>query len=261
MLARDSGAIQIFVENAQEAYDYLIIAQKLAEHQSVLLPAMVMLDGFTISHTADVAELLDDKVVKEFVGKYKPKYPLLDVDHPTTQGSFSLPNYYFEFKRQQVEAMENALRVFREVQDEFSLISGRRYNGFFEGYHLDDADYVVVVLGSTAGTATEAVDELRKRREKVGLLKLWLFRPFPREEIAKALAGKKAIAILDRSLSLGSFGPLFLEISSRLKGPRLYNYIYGLGGRDITSAQIRDVFLQIKDEGLSTKMHYIGLRE
>ncbi len=266
MLARDAGVIQLFAEDAQEAYDFMLIAQRLAEHPEVLLPVMVNLDGFTLTHTADVVELLEDEVVKEFVGEWKPRHPLLDVDHPTTQGPFALPEYYFELKRQQVDAMESARRVLGEVQVEFAKLSGRRYEGFFEPYSLEDAEWALVVMGSTAGTAKEAVDRLRARGEKVGLLKLWLFRPFPREEVAQALKDKKAVAVLDRAFSLGSRGPLYLEVSSALyehapeRRPRLYNYTYGLGGRDTSAGQLEEVLREIQDERLDRRMRYIGLR-
>ncbi|MFQ6054127.1 MAG: pyruvate ferredoxin oxidoreductase [Candidatus Bathyarchaeia archaeon] len=265
MLGRDAGVAQLFAEDAQEAYDFMLMALRIAEHEDVLLPVWVNLDGFTLTHTADVVELLDDLTVKEFVGEYEPRYPLLDVDHPTTQGPFALPDYYFELKRQQVDAIGNVPRVLLEVQAEFSRVSGREYEGSLEPYYLDDAEYVLVVMGSTAGTAKEAVDRLREEGEKVGLLKLWLFRPFPREELAAALEGKRAVAVLDRAFSLGSYGPLYLEVSSALyevqERPRLYNYTYGLGGRDTTAEQLEEVLRQIQDEGLSKEMHYIGLRE
>jgi len=265
MLGRDAGVVQLFAENAQETYDFMLMALRVAEHPDVLLPVWVNLDGFTLTHTADVVELIDDAAVKEFIGEYKPRYPLLDVDHPTTQGPFALPEYYFELKRQQVDAISNVPSVLLQVQEEFAALSGRRYEGFFEPYYLDDADYALVVMGSTAGTAKAAVDELRAQGEKVGLLKLWLFRPFPRREVAEALKGKEAVAVLDRALSLGSYGPLYLEISSALyeceERPRLYNYTYGLGGRDTTAEQLTDVLHQIQGEKLSREMHYIGLRE
>jgi len=265
MLGRDAGVAQLFAEDAQEAYDFMIMAQRIAEHEDVLLPVWVNLDGFTLTHTADVVELLDDLAVKEFVGEYEPKYPLLDVDHPTTQGPFALPDYYFELKRQQVDAIESVPRVLLEIQAVFSRVSGREYEGFLEPYYLDDAEHVLVAMGSTAGTAKEAVDRLREEGERVGLLKLWLFRPFPREELAAALEGKKAVAVLDRAFSLGSYGPLYLEISSALyqseARPKLYNYTYGLGGRDTTAGQLEEIFHQIQDGHLGQEMHYIGLRE
>ena len=267
MAARDSGAIQIYGEDAQEAYDYTLMAQRLAENEDIMLPVMVTLDGFTLTHSAQVAELLEDGIAKDFVGEYEAPYPLLDTDNPTTQGPFDMPDYYFEHKRQQVDAIANVPEKLLDIQEEFSEVSGRNYEGLYEGYHLDDADYAMVVLGSTAGTAKEAVSLLREQGEKVGLLKPRLFRPFPEEIIAEALSDTKAIAILDRSLSFGSKGPLYLEISSALSDydpdqkPRLYNYTYGLGGRDTTVEHLTDVFEQIKDSSLEKKMRFINLRE
>lgn len=265
MAARDSGAIQIYGEDAQEAYDFTLMAQKLAENHDVLLPVMVTLDGFTLTHTAQVAELLSDEVVTDFVGEYEPLYPLLDVDNPTTQGPFDMPDYYFEHKLQQVDAMKNVPGRFLDIQEEFSKLSGREYDGLFEPYRLEDADYAVVLLGSTAGTAKVVVDELREEGKKVGLLKPWMFRPFPREEIGAALKNTEAVAILDRSLSFGSRGPLYLEISSALSDepekPRLFNYTYGLGGRDITTQNILEVFEDLEKPDLDDKMRYIGARQ
>lgn len=265
MAARDSGVIQLYGEDAQEAYEFTLMAQRLAESEDVLLPVMVTLDGFTLTHTAQVAELLPDKSVKEFVGEYEARYPLLDVDNPTTQGPFDMPDYYFEHKLQQVEAMENVPDRFSKVQEEFNQLSGSNYDGLFEPYRLEDADYALVVLGSTAGTAKVVVDQLREEGKKVGLLKPWLFRPFPAEEISEALWDKEAVGILDRSLSFGSSGPLYLEISSALSQkdnkPRLYNYTYGLGGRDITEGQIADVYQDLEDPNLEHKMRYIGARQ
>lgn len=265
MAARDSGVIQLYGEDAQEAYEFTLMAQRLSESEDVLLPVMVTLDGFTLTHTAQVAELLPDEAVSEFVGEYDARYPLLDVENPTTQGPFDMPDYYFEHKLQQVEAMENVPARFLQVQEEFNDLSGSNYDGLFETYKLDDADYAVVVLGSTAGTAKVVVDELREKGKKVGLLKPWLFRPFPGEGIKDALVDKEAVGILDRSLSFGSSGPLYLEISSALaeedRKPRLYNYTYGLGGRDIKEDQIADVFEDLANPDLEDKMRYIGARQ
>jgi len=264
MAARDSGVIQVYGEDAQEAYDLTVIAQRLAENHDILLPVMVTLDGFTLTHSAQVAQLLQDDAVREFVGEYDPLYPLLDTDNPTTQGPFDMPDYYFEHKRQQVDAIGNAPEKFLELQEEFNQLAGTDYDGLYEGYKLEDADYAMVVLGSTAGTAKDTVDMLREKGEKVGLLKPWMFRPFPAEEIREALEGVEAVAVLDRSLSFGSNGPLYLEISSALSdlddGPRIYNYTFGLGGRDTTAEDLAGTFEEITDEELEKKMRYIGLR-
>lgn len=266
MMARDAGCVQLFAENAQEAYDLMIIAQRLAEDRRVLAPVMVMQDGFTITHSAEPVALLPDAVVKEFVGEYEPLYPLLDTDHPTTQGPFALPDYYFELKRQQVDALEAARTVWLELQKRFAEISGRRYEGFFEEYKLSDAEYVLVILSSTAGTAKVVIDRLRRKGVKVGLIRPWVFRPFPAREIAHALAGKRAIAVLDRAISLGSWGPLYLEIAAAVgrylqKKPVLYNYIYGLGGRDTPPELLASVVTDMQSEADPTVLRYLGLRE
>lgn len=266
MMARDAGCVQIFSENAQEAYDLMIIAQRLAEDRRVLVPAMVMQDGFTITHSAEPVALLPDETVHEFIGEYEPLYPLLDTDHPTTQGPFALPDYYFELKRQQIDALDAARAVWLELQEQFSDICGRRYRGFFEEYKLGDADYALVILSSTAGTAKVVVDRLRRKGIKVGLLKPWLFRPFPAQEIAQVLADKRAVAVFDRAISFGSWGPLYLEISAALgryltRRPLLYNYIYGLGGRDTPPELIASVLTDLQNELDPTRLRYLGLRE
>lgn len=267
MLARDAGWVQIYTENAQEAYDYTLMAVRLAEDKRVLLPVMVMQDGFTITHSAEVVELLEDRVAKGFIGERAPKYPLLDVKRPTTQGPFDMPDYYFEHKRQQAEAMAQAWEVLPEIQREYSELTGHRYGGYVDAYRLEDAEYALVVLGSTAGTAKAVVDRLRDDGLQVGVLKPWLFRPFPREAIVKALTGLKAVAILDRSMSFGSYGPLYSEISSALldvgdrNRPQMYNYIYGLGGRDTRPDQLAAVFDELEDGRLTSELHYIGVRD
>ncbi len=264
-LARDSGAIQIFAESAQEAYDYMIIAQKLAEDKRVRLPVLVNLDGFTLTHTLQVVELLPDEAVKGFVGEFEPIHPLLDVDNPSTWGAFAMPDYYFELKRAQQAGMEAAPEAFLEVQKAFSELSGRAYRGFFEAYRLEDAERAIVVMGSTAGTAKVVVDELRERGEKVGLLKVWLWRPFVREELVKLLGHLDAVAVLDRALSFGNMGALFLDVTSAFvhedKRPVFVNYIYGLGGRDVTTDQIKRVYEELKGAKPSHELRYLGLRE
>ncbi len=266
MLARDAGAIQIFTENGQEAYDYTLMAVRLAEDQRVLLPVIVNLDGFTLTHSAEAVELLPDEVARAFVGHYRPLYPLLDVTRPTTQGPFDMPDFYYEHKRQQDEAMRGVLEIFPEVQRAYAEATGRNYRGYYEAYQLADADFAVVVLGSTAGTAKVVVDALRDKGQRVGLLKLWLFRPFPHAAVAEALRGKQAVAVMDRALSFGSWGALFMEIASALYGlpeaerPRLYNFTYGLGGRDVTPDQIAEALTRIQDPRMPSVMHYLGVR-
>jgi len=269
MAARDSSWIQIYSENVQEAYDNTIQAVRIAEHMEVRLPIMVMYDGFITSHGIECVELLDDDKVVKFVGEYSPRYPLLDINHPVTYGPLDLYDYYFEHKRQQIEAMKKAKKVVLEIGKEFKKTFGREYK-LFEEYRLSDAERAIVVLSSTAGTAKEVVDGLRAKGEKVGLLKLRLFRPFPYKEITQALFHLKVIAILDRSNSFGAFGgPLFTEIRSALleagKVPQNVNYIYGLGGRDINQTDITSIYADlekiVKTGKVEERIKYFGVRE
>ncbi len=237
MGARDAGWIQLYSENPQEAYDNLIQAVRIAEDRRVLLPVMVCQDGFITSHGLENLEVLDDAVVREFLGEYRAAITLLDKDRPITMGPLALQDYYFEFKVQQAEAMRRAPEVIEEVGQAFGQLSSRQY-GFFETYQLEDAEAAIVALGSTAGTARVAVDRLRRDGLKVGLLKLRVFRPFPATRLVEVLTGKAVVAVLDRAESLsGMGGPVFTEFRSAFydlsSRPLFVNYIYGLGGRDI----------------------------
>lgn len=264
MGCRDSGWIQIYSENGQEAYENTIFAVRLAEHPKVRLPVMVCQDGFITSHSVEAVSFIHDDKVKKLIGKHKADFSLLDVDKPITLGPLDLFDYYFEHKRQQIEGMENAREAFLETAKEFRKICGRKIE-YFEKYRAADADYLVVVMSSTAGTAKEVVDRMREKGKKVGLIKPRLFRPFPYKEIAKALEGKKAVGVMDRSDSFGAQGgPLFLEISAALfnsrKRPKLFSYIYGLGGRDTPLEDIEKVFNSIIS-GKAKPLNYLGVRQ
>ncbi len=269
MAARDAGWIQLYSENAQEAYDNVIQAIRIAENMKVRLPAMVMFDGFITSHGIEMADFLDDEVVRDFVGDYQPNYPLLDPEKPLTYGPLDLYDYYFEHKRQQAEDIKNSKPVVLEVAKEYEKISGRSYS-LFETYQLEDAETAIVALSSTAGTTKAVVDQLREEGKKVGLLKPRVFRPFPYHEIAEALSHLKAVAILDRSDSFGAFGgPLFTEIRSAMmefgKVPENINIIYGLGGRDINQQDIIGIYNQlsgiVKSGKVKERIQYLGVRE
>lgn len=262
MLARDSGAIQLFVENAQEAYDFMVMAPRIAERGDVLLPVMVCQDGFVVTHAAKPVVLLDDGVVPRFVGDYEVPYPLLDLRQVTTRGPFAMPDYYFELKYQQVEAMRAALDAVADVAREFAVLSGREY-GLVEPYALADADRALVLLGSSAGTAKDVVDELRSEGERVGLLELRAFRPFPRESLRRALAGVGVVAVLDRAVSPGSSPPLYADTAAALHGSpaALASYVYGLGGRDLRSEAIRRIFGELAAGVPPGESRYVGLRE
>ena len=265
MGCRDSGWIQLYGENCQEVYDNIIQASRIAEHKDVLLPVMSTHDGFIISHTVERVDALEDEEVKKFVGEYKSLYPLLDVSHPVTYGPLDLQDYYFEHKKQQAEAMKQAKRVILEVGEEYGKLSGRSY-GLFDEYFTEDADYIVLALGSTAGTAKAAVDEMRSRGEKVGALKLRVFRPFPAPELVQALSNAKAVAVLDRSEGFnGIGGPVFQDVRSALYRKTdmpVSGYVYGLGGRDITPEMIAGVFGDLKEGRIyEEEANHLGVRE
>jgi len=268
MGARDSGWVQLYSENGQEAYDNTIQAFRIAEHMDIRLPVMVCMDGFIISHSIERIEYLDDDQVKSFVGEYRQLYPLLDVEHPVSYGPLILPDLYMEYKRAQHEVMTKVSKVVLDVAEEFEKISGRRY-GLFESYRLDDADIALVILNSAAGTAKDAVDEFRNRGIKAGLLKPRLFRPFPYKEVAEALKNAKVICVMDRADSFGGFGPLYMEIASAFmmngSRPVLINKIYGLGGRDFLPEHAETVLGELVDilktGNVRNYKEYIAVRE
>ena len=269
MGVRDAGWIMLFSENNQEAYDNMLMAHRIAEHKDVQLPVMICQDGFITSHSIENIELENDEEVKKFVGQYKPEHYLLNDKEPIAIGPLDLQAYLFEHKAQQAEAMKNAKKVIKEVAEEFEKWTGRKYE-FFEKYKLDDAEIAIVCMNSTAGTTKAVVDELREKGVKAGLLKLRMFRPFPAEEIAEALQGLKAVAILDKADSLNSAGgALFEDVTSAMyvnkKQVPMVNYIYGIGGRDTTTMQIESVYngLQeiVKTGETGNPYRYLGLRK
>ena len=269
MGARDTGWIQIYAENNQEAYDNFIQAYPIAEDKRVHLPIMICQDGFITSHAVENIELMEDKLVKEFVGEYEPEEFLLNPGKPIAVGPYSVTNYAMEAKKNQETALENAKEVILEVAKKFKEISGREY-GLFEEYKTKDADYIMLIMGSAAGTAKEAVDHLREQGKKVGVLKLRVFRPFPAEEIAEALKGCKAVAIMDRCESYnGNGGPLGSEVTAGLYRSKVMieavNYIYGLAGRDFTVNEVYDIFAELEEaveNGNKVEQYqFIGLRK
>ena len=268
---RDSGWIVLFSESGQEAYDNMFQAVRIAEHPDVLLPVAVCQDGFITSHGVERVEIYDDADVQAFVGEYKPQWSLLDLENPKTYGPLDFYDYYYEHKRQQVEAMENAQQVILDVAEEFNRTFNRDY-GLFEPYRLEDAEVAVIAANSTAGTAKVVVDALRAEGLKVGLLKPRLFRPFPAKELADALGHLKAVAVMDRSISFGAMnnaGPLYLELLAALAAHGVQmpiaDYVYGLGGRDILPDEIERVYrdaLKAAETGQVERMvTYLSVRE
>ncbi|MCG2690691.1 pyruvate ferredoxin oxidoreductase [Candidatus Parcubacteria bacterium] len=268
MGARDSGWIQLWSENAQEAYDNLIQAFRIAEHAGIRLPAMVCLDGFIISHSIGRMQFLPDDVVKNFVGTFTPQDALLDVSRPVSYGPLVLTDQYHEYKKIQNDIMGDVFQVVLDTAAEFERISGRKY-GLFETYKLEDAEIGIVILNSAAGTSKDVIDEARDNGIKVGLLKPRLFRPFPYKQIGEALRHLKTVCVLDRADSFGAYGPLYVEIAASLypygNRPHLINRIYGLGGRDYMPEDAARV-IQIMTEaggGPPTEniKEYISVRE
>ena len=281
MAERDSGWIQIYAENAQEAYDSIIQAFKIAEDVGVSLPIIIGIDGFTISHTLERVDILSEDTVKTYVGERQLPLVLthegktvpfkLDPENPMTMGPNALQNYYFEFKRQQEEGMRNALKKIQEVNTEYAQISGRAYgNGLIDAYKLEDAETAIVCIGSTAGTLKVIVDQLRQEGIKAGVLRLRTFRPLPVEDLRNALKNIKVVAVMDKSMSPGGLGAaVFNEVRNALydlkQRPIMVNYIFGLGGRDYSPRDLRRVFEDIakiaKTGQVDKQVHYLGLRE
>lgn len=262
--ARDTGWIQIYVENGQEALDATIQAFRIAEDRRVLTPVMVCLDAFVLSHTEEMIEIPEIHEAKAFLPPLELPH-ILDVNNPKTMAAGATPDYTMEYRYYQQKGIENARHVILEVQAEFSKIFGRSYGGLIERYGCEDAEAVLIVLGSVSGTAKDVVDKLRREGKKVGLARVRVLRPFPKEELRNLGAGVKALGILDRNISFGYEGAVFSEVKSALYGqlsPRILNFIAGLGGRDITREDIRAMFSILLDSERDQQPEqiYIGLR-
>ncbi len=268
MGVRDSGWIMLFSENNQEAYDNNLMAHRIAENGSVQLPVMICQDGFITSHAIENIELEEDTEVKKFVGEYHPEHYLLNKKEPIAVGPLDLQAYLFEHKAQQAEAMKVAKQVILDVSKDFEKWTGRSYS-LFEEYKLEDSELAIVCMNSTAGTTKAVVDKLRKNGIKAGLLKIRVYRPFPGEEVAKALSHLKAIAVLDKSDSLNAIGgALFEDVVSSMYVAKqnipVVNYVYGIGGRDTTEKDIESVYTDLaeiaKDGKIENPYKYLGLR-
>ena len=264
MGARDTGWVIFFAENAQEAYDHTIIAPRIAEEN--LLPVMPTLDGFITTHAITRCQLADDAAVKDFVGQYHPEHVLLDTEPVMVGGFANLGNTYMKVKQAQRTANDGALASIKHIGDEWAALTGRPYD-HVEGFGLENAELVIVIMGSAAGNARAVAREMRADGKKVGILKVRCYRPFPTAEIAQALAGAKAVAVMDRSDSFGSFaGPLALDTLTALFAhdlhPQTRRYIYGLGGADVKLDYFRKVYADLEaslsgasDPGLT----YLGI--
>ncbi|MFC1756337.1 pyruvate ferredoxin oxidoreductase [Patescibacteria group bacterium] len=259
MDARDSGWIQLFSENVQEVYDNTTIGLRLAEKAST--PVMVIMDGFITSHSVENLETLPDNDVKNFVGEFHPDKALLNIEDPVTFGPVGLPDSYMDFKIDQEKAMQKSGEYFKNIAGEFGSLSGRNYDEV-EEYKTSDAEHIIVILGSTAGTAKDVVDKLREKGRKAGLLKIKLFRPFPYEKVSEVLSKGRSVAVMDKTVSFGAYPPLFTEIITACRlspiSNYVYSYIYGLGGRDIFAKDIENVFDDLLKGDTRKEVKYIS---
>jgi pyruvate/2-oxoacid:ferredoxin oxidoreductase alpha subunit len=266
MAERDTGWLQFYAQNVQEILDLMIMAYKVAEHEDVLLPAMVCLDGFFLSHSLQKVNVPDQKLVDDFLGEYKAKNLYLNTEDPMFINDLTSPEEFTEMRYQQKVAFENALKVIENVQKDFYNTFGRKLE-IIEKYKIDDADVVLITLGSMSGTAKYTVNQMRKEGKKVGLLKIVTFRPFPYDYIREALKDKKVIGVFDRSAGLGAQGgPVWCEVASALKGLDIdtRQYIGGLGGRDVPQSTIEKIFnelLEIKERKRDKHTIWIDVKE
>ncbi|MGC8995461.1 MAG: pyruvate synthase subunit PorA [Thermoplasmata archaeon] len=247
---RDSGWLQFYAENNQEALDLTLIAFRVAEDERVLLPAMMGMDAFVLTHTMEPVDVPDDKLVEKFLGPPKPKYPILDPTKPATFGAFVFPEHYMEFRYSQFVAMEHSKNVIDEACREFKELFGREYKKV-TGFMNEDAEILLVTMGSMTGTAREAVRKLREKGEKVGLIKLTVFRPFPKEELIEITKNAKVIAVVDRNVSVGFAGVIFTELVASYNNvkekPKILDFILGLGGRDIRLEDYYEIYNKAKE--------------
>lgn len=254
---RDAGWLQIYVENAQDALDTTIMAYKIAEHKDVLLPCMVCLDGFILTHTVEPADIPEQSQVDKFLPKYEATHSYLDPERPMSLGTFIDPEFYMEARYQMQVAMDNSMKVIEDVQKEFKEVFGREYD-FIEEYRTDDAEIVLMGMGSICGTLKDMVDELREEGEKIGLVQIRVYRPFPSERIAKAVEGKK-VAVLDKNISFGIGGALYSDIKTKIPNVEAYDFIVGLGGKDIRPSNIREIVEKTKNP--TKDVTWIGIEE
>jgi len=240
----DTGWMQFYTEKNQEALDLVIMAFKVAENKNVLLPAMVGLDAFVLTHTMEVVDVPEQSEVDDFLPPFTTSASYMDTSRPATIGSFGTPDYYMDFKYAQEQAMDAARDIIDEVFVEFKKKFGREYKKI-NTYKTEDADIILLTMGSMSGTARETINQLRDEGMKVGLAKITVLRPFPTKELLESVGHAKVLAVVDRNISFGFGGAVFGEVSAKFvnqpKKPLISNYIVGLGGRDITPKDFREI--------------------
>lgn len=268
MAQRDTGWMQMYAENNQEAFDLIINSYKVAENEDVLLPAMTGFDAFILTHTVEPVEIYDEEKVDDFLGEYNPSHAYVDSEDPMTQGTLGTPEYYMEFRKETWDAMNNARDVFKDVFNEFEDEFGRSYD-MVEKYRTEDAEIVFISMGSVTGTIKDAIDELRDEGVKAGLAKITVYRPFPIEEIKEIAKNAEAIAVAEKNVSFGSSGAVYQDVNRTIANvssrPIALDFIIGLGGRDVRISTIKDIADITQDaldkgvENLEKEVHWIGL--
>jgi len=260
---RDSGWIQVYVEDNTEASDMTVQAYRIAENNRINVPMMICMDGYTLTHTYEPVELLDQELVDDFLPRYEP-VDFLTVYDPKSFGMFADPNYYTEFRYKNQKALENAKTVISDVSKVFGETFGRDYGGLIEEYRCDDAEFIILALGSVVGTVKDTIDDLRDEGTKAGVIKVRTLRPFPSEELRKALEGTQSVGIIDKNVSLGFEGALFSEVKACLYNngsmPNVYGFIAGLGGRDIPKKAVKKMVATIGSGKSSFKSEFVDLR-
>ncbi|NLU04429.1 MAG: pyruvate ferredoxin oxidoreductase [Methanothermobacter sp.] len=254
---RDSGWMQIYVENGQEALDSVLLSYRVSEDRDVLLPSMVCLDGFILTHTVEPVDIPSQEDVDSFLPEFQPQV-MLDPDEPMSLGTFTDPDYYMEARYEVEKAMERSMKIIERACREFSEMFGREY-GLVEEYRCEDAEIILVAMGSVCSTLREVIDELRDKGKAVGLLKVRMHRPFPAEEIKGAVRNASKVAVLDKNITFSVGGALYTEISALLRDREVYGFIVGLGGRDITPAHIEEIVR--RTENPERSVTWIGLKE
>ncbi len=261
MTVRDSGWLQFYAENIQEAIDLHVIAYKVAENKKVSLPVLVGIDGYVLTHAFEVVDMPDQELVDKFLPAFDPVVKL-DPDNPVSMGLLGAPDVYMETRYAIEKSLESAIEVIKQATEEYSQVVGRQIPSLVEGYKIDDADKIVIAMGSVVGSIKDVVDELREKGEKVGVLKIIAYRPFPKEAVYNAIKNAKYIAVVEKAISLGADAPLFSEVASLLykeKADMVINsFVIGLGGRDISPKQIREIFSEMEKDEKANR--YIGLK-
>lgn len=253
---RDSGWIQLYAETGQEAFDTILQAYKISENQDILLPTMVCIDGFILTHTVDPVEVLSQEEVDSFLPKYTRGYSYLDPEDPMSLGTLADTESYLEIRHDMEIAMEHSLDVIEEVGKEFGDLFGRYY-GLIEEYKSEDADIILIAMGSLCGTIKDVVDKERENGKKVGLVRIRSYRPFPKDALKVAVKDAK-LAVIDKDISFGAGGAVYMDVKAALDN-ETYGFIIGLGGRDITPIDIEEIIE--KTENPTKDIEWIGLRE